>query len=97
MLGLLIPHGMLPIACPAAGTQTLWLKTTTEDSDFPGVNPLACTRFPTQIPLQQHSSALAVLLSLGMLLVLLLLTRSAGKFFKELKILCAYGKGHFWH
>lgn len=30
VLGLLVPQGMLPIACPAAGTQTLWLKTTTE-------------------------------------------------------------------
>lgn len=66
------------------------------DSDFPGANPLACTRFPTQIPLQQPSSALAVLLSLGALLVLLLLTRAAGKIFK-LKILGAYGKWHFWH
>lgn len=26
------------------------------DSDFPGANPLACTGFPTQIPLQQPSS-----------------------------------------
>lgn len=67
------------------------------DSDFPGANPLACTRFPTQIPLQQLSSALAVLLSLGALLLLLLLTRAVGKTFKELKILGAYGKWHFWH
>lgn len=30
VLGLLAPHGMLPDACPAAGTQTLRLKTTME-------------------------------------------------------------------
>lgn len=30
VLGLLVPRWMLPIACPAAGTQTLWIKTTME-------------------------------------------------------------------
>lgn len=83
VFGLLVPYGMLPIpALLLAPKPPSNHHGAHVGSEFPGPNPLACTRFPSQIPLQQPSSALAVLLSSGALLVLLLVTRAAGKIFK---------------